>query len=94
MGLQVYNSLATVQVQKVESLISLTTTFQFSFQILRLYSNTNGRFNILSVTVKLKGNVLCITLYAPNEDEPSFFQDFFDHLSDFQCDDLIGGDLT
>ena len=35
------------------------------------------------------------TLYAPNEDEPSFFQDFFDHLSDFQCDDLIiGGDFN
>ena len=35
------------------------------------------------------------TLYAPNEDEPSFFQDLFDHLSDFQCDDLIiGGDFN
>ena len=31
------------------------------------------------------------TLYAPNEDDPSSFQDFFDHLSDLQCDDLIIG---
>ena len=35
------------------------------------------------------------TLYVPNEDEPSFFQDFFDHLSDLQCDDvIISGDFN
>ena len=51
----------------------------------------------LSVTLKLKGDafITLATLYAPNEDEPSFFQDFFDHLSGFQCDDLIiGGDFN
>ena len=68
----------------------------FSFQILRLYLDTNGRFIICDIETEGK----CITctlatLYAPNEDEPSFFQDFFDHLSDFQCDDLIiGGDFN
>ena len=30
------------------------------------------------------------TLYASNDGEPIFFQVFlFDHLRDFQCDDLI-----
>ena len=34
-------------------------------------------------------------LYAPNNDEPRFFQDFFVHLDDFQCDHLIiGGDFN
>ena len=66
----------------------------FSFQILRLYSDTNGRFIICDIETEGKCITLA-TLYAPNEDEPSFFQDFFDHLSDFQCDDLIiGGDFN
>ena len=29
------------------------------------------------------------TLYAPNDDEPTFYQIFFDHVLDFQCEDLI-----
>ena len=66
----------------------------FSFQILRLYLDTNGRFIMCDIEPEGKCNTLA-TLYAPNEDEPSFFQDFFDHLSDFQCDDLIiGGDFN
>ena len=66
----------------------------FSFQILRLYSDTNGRFIICDIETEGKCITLA-TLYAPNEDETSFFQHFFDHLSDFQCDDLIiGGDFN
>ena len=66
----------------------------FSFQILRLYLDTNGRFIICDIETEGKCITLA-TLYAPNEDEPSFFQDFFDHLSDFRCDDLIiGGDFN
>ena len=35
------------------------------------------------------------TIYAPNDDEPAFFQNFFEHLLDFRCDDLIiGGDFN
>ena len=35
------------------------------------------------------------TLYAPNDDEPSFFLNFFDHLRDFQFDEIIiGGDFN
>ena len=28
-------------------------------------------------------------LYAPNDDDPSFFLNFFDHLNDFRCDKVI-----
>ena len=28
-------------------------------------------------------------IYAPNEDNPAFFQDLFYHLSDFNCDDIV-----
>ena len=34
-------------------------------------------------------------LYAPNDDDPSFFLNFFDHLNDFKCDEVItGGDFN
>lgn len=34
-------------------------------------------------------------IYAPNEDNPAFFLDLFDHLSDFKGDDIIlGGDYN
>ena len=66
----------------------------FCFQILRTYSDVNGRFIICDV--KSEGKYITLaTLYAPNDDEPCFFQDFFDHLRDFQCEDLIiGGDFN
>ena len=34
-------------------------------------------------------------IYAPNEDKPSFFQNFYDHLLNFNCEDIIiGGDFN
>ena len=34
-------------------------------------------------------------LVPPNDDEPTFYQNFFDHVLDFQCEDLIiGGDFN
>ena len=58
------------------------------FEILRIYSDTNGRFIICDIKTEDK----CITL---NNDEPRFFQDFFDHVADFRCDHLIiGGDFN
>ena len=34
-------------------------------------------------------------IYAPNEDNPAFFSDFFDHLADFRSEEIvIGGDFN
>ena len=34
-------------------------------------------------------------IYAPNDDDPDFFHSFFDHLSNFKCDEvIIGGDFN
>ena len=34
-------------------------------------------------------------IYAPNEDDPNFFHFFFDHLSSFDCEEIIiGGDFN
>ena len=35
------------------------------------------------------------TIYAPNDDDPKFFESFFNHLRDFHCDDIVlGGDFN
>lgn len=40
-------------------------------------------------------NMTLANIYAPNEDNPAFFEDFFYRLSDFNCDDIvIGGDFN
>ena len=40
-------------------------------------------------------NMTLANIYAPNEDNPAFFEYFFYRLSDFNCDDIvIGGDFN
>ena len=43
-------------------------------------------------------NSKCLTvanIYAPNEDDPNFFQVFFDHLASFKSEEItIGGDFN
>jgi len=66
----------------------------FDFQLERTYVDPNGRFIICDITTDKKC-VTIATLYAPNEDDPNFFSNFFDHLNDFECDDvIIGGDFN
>ena len=64
----------------------------FDFQIEKVFIDPQGRF----IVCDIKANEKILTLgniYAPNEDNPAFFLDFFDHLVDFKCDDIIiGGD--
>ena len=56
--------------------------------------DTTGRFIICDIKTEEKYITLA-TIYAPNDDEPAFFQNFFEHLLDFRCDDLIiGGDFN
>ena len=66
----------------------------FNFQIHKVFSDPNGRFLICDIVA----NSRCLTvanIYAPNEDDPIFFQGFFDHLSSFKCEEIIiGGDFN
>ena len=32
---------------------------------------------------------MMVVLYVPNDDDPSLFLNFFDHLNDFNCDEVI-----
>ena len=66
----------------------------FSFEIRKIFSDSNGRFVIRDIETE-QTCVTLATLYAPNVDDPKFFELFFDHLYDFECDEIIiGGDFN
>ena len=53
-----------------------------------------ARFLIFDLTTN-DVNMTLANIYAPNEDNPAFFEDLFYRLSDFNCDDIvIGGDFN
>ena len=67
---------------------------KITFQILKTYIDPLGRFLICDI----RTNDIYLTianLYAPNDDNKSFFTNVFDHLRDFKGDDVtIGGDFV
>ena len=66
----------------------------FSFKIRKYFSDPNSRFIICDIETEQKCITLA-TLYAPNVDDPSFFEIVFEHLLDFECDEIIiGGDFN
>ena len=66
----------------------------FNLQIQRLYTDPAGRFIICDLKTNEKFLTLA-NIYAPNEVKPSFFQNFYDHLSSFKCESIIiGGDFN
>ena len=66
----------------------------FDFKIKKSFSDPNGRY-IICDTETDKKYITLATLYAPNDDDPTFFETFFAHLLDFECDDIIlGGDFN
>lgn len=48
------------------------------------------RFLIFDLTTN-DVNMTLANIYAPNEDNPAFFEDLFCRLSDFNCDDIVIG---
>ncbi|KAL9982000.1 hypothetical protein ACROYT_G010777 [Oculina patagonica] len=54
----------------------------------------SGRFIVCDIKAKKK-NLTLANIYAPNDDNPAFFSDFFDHLADFKSEEIvIGGDFN
>ena len=66
----------------------------FDLQIMKSYIDSSGRY----IICEFKSNGKFITLanvYAPNEDDPTFFKALSDHLLDFQDNEIIlGGDFN
>ena len=60
----------------------------------RVYCDPNGRFIICDIQTNEKYLTLA-TIFAPNNDDAVFFEGFFEHLLDFQCEEVvIGGDFN
>ena len=59
-----------------------------------LYADPNGRYLIMSVTLKGLSLILC-NMYAPNEDDPEFFLEVFAKIDQFnQAPLIIAGDFN
>ena len=63
----------------------------FNFQIHKIFSDPSGRFLICDIVAESK-HLTVANIYAPNEDDPNFFQVFFDNLSNFKCEEIIIGE--
>ena len=66
----------------------------FNFQILKSFSDPEGRF--VMADIKLESKILTlVNIYAPNEDKPTFFQNVLNQLLCFDCSEIIlGGDFN
>lgn len=65
----------------------------FTFQLERSRSDPKGRFIICAIKTNERVFTLA-TIYAPNDDDPAFFESFFRRLQDFHCDNImLGGNL-
>ena len=66
----------------------------FDFVLNKDYADPNGRFIILDI----KTADICFTLvnlYAPNKEDPHFFQNVKNRILEFDCDNIIlGGDFN
>jgi len=66
----------------------------FNLKILKAFVDPNGRFVICDIETNSKLLTLA-NVYAPNEDDPVFFQAVFGHLPSFHCEEIIiGGDFN
>ena len=56
------------------------------------YADSTGRFLLTEIEINDKNSVLC-NVYAPNKDDPNFFDTFFTKVYNFSNANLIlGGD--
>ena len=66
----------------------------FKFDILKTFLDPSGRYIVCDIKTDEKLFTLA-NIYAPNEDDPTFFKQVFDRLHDFACEEIIvGGDFN
>ena len=64
------------------------------FQLLKTFSDPNGRFVITDIKTESKTLTL-VNIYAPNNDDPSFFESVLKMLLSFECEECVwGGDFN
>ena len=67
----------------------------FNFQILKFFSDPEGRFVMVDIKLESKIFKTLVNIYAPNEEKPTFFQSILNQLLCFACSEIIlGGDFN
>ena len=74
--------------------VAILMNNNFSLELERSVSDPEGRFIISDIKLDRKVITLA-SIYAPNEDNPLFFEDIFSHLEVFKSEEIIiGGDFN
>ena len=73
------------------------TTYAYAYY-LRMVRVCEVRLSLSCTVCDMTTNgkqLTLINIYAPNDDNPTFFTSVFEHLDDFKCDEIIiGGDYN
>ena len=76
------------------AVVSILFNNNFDFQIVRQFSDPEGRFVLCDIKIDNKILTL-LNIYAPNEDKPVFFENIYNNLVSFECEEIIlGGDFN
>ena len=62
----------------------------FSFEIVKQFSDPEGRFIFCDIKIDSK-IVTLLNIYAPNNDDPTFFENIYEHLNSFECEEIVYG---
>ena len=66
----------------------------FELKVLKTFMDNEGRYVLCDMMANGK-DITLVNLYAPNDDNPNFFNTLFTHLLDFQSEEIIiGGDFN
>lgn len=67
----------------------------FAFEVLKSFSDPEGRFVIVDIKTENRQNFDSLDIYAPNDDNPAFFENVLTHLLSFDCENIVfGGDFN
>ena len=73
-------------------MLSILFNNNFDFQIVRQFSDPEGRFVLCDIKIDNKILTL-LNIYAPNEDNPVFFENICNSLVSFECEEIILGEI-
>ena len=69
------------------AVVGILFSNNFEFQILKQLSDPDGRYIFCDIKAEDKIWTL-VNVYAPNQDEPTFFEQIQDLLASFECEQI------
>ena len=74
--------------------VAILLNNSFTFKVLRQICDKEGRYIIIDLEVGELILTIC-NIYAPNKDDPIFFQNIREQMITFRCEEIIfGGDFN